>query len=276
MPWKIRLWQLLHLWRICIPAMVIMGCMVSRDLGVVVNFAIYSITFPMLPELNKIYTGDCLEIMKQWPDKCIDLCVTDPPYGMKMDSAVYDVGGTQYGNAAAPKRKYADTQWDNRPERAVFDEMARVSKNRIIFGGNYFTDYLRVSRCWVTWDKKLLDSMSNDFADCELAWTSFDSPAKMIRFMWSGMPQNNMKEKEERFHPTQKPIPVMRKLIEWFSDNTGLKAPIILDPFCGSGTTLIAAELTNRPWVGIEINPDYVKVAEERITKERSQLKLPL
>jgi len=209
-----------------------------------------------------IYHGDCREILPTLPK--VDLVLTDPPYGLGIDKALFKAADTQYGRAAAPKRNYGSTDWDKKPGNEIFEIIRAHSTHQIIFGGNYFTDILPPSKCWVTWDKKLLDQCSNDFADCELAWCSFDKPARMIRFMWSGMLQNNMKEKEERLHPTQKPVPVIQKLLEWFS----LGSDVVLDPFMGSGTTLRAAKDLGRKAIGIEIEEKYCEIAVKRLAQE--------
>ena len=109
------------------------------------------------------------------------------------------------------KRKWNKKQWDNDiPPDNIFKEIFRVSKNQVIFGGNYFTDILPISSCWVVWDK--VNGM-NDFADCELAWTSFKTAVRQITFQWHGMLQQDMKNKETRIHPTQKPLELFEKLL---------------------------------------------------------------
>jgi site-specific DNA-methyltransferase (adenine-specific) len=212
--------------------------------------------------VTEIILGDCLEIMKQYPDKHFDLVVTDPPYGIGVDKTMHKQGGSKYGKAATHKRNYAATNWDSSiPSKECFDEIFRVSKNQIIFGGNYFVEYLSNSPCWLVWDKNNGD---NGFADCELAWTSFKSAVRLKKYTWNGMIQQDMKNKEERYHPTQKPTALMRWCIEKYSQ-VGDK---ILDPFAGSGSTLRAAKDLHRDCVGIEINPTYVDVIKMRERQE--------
>ncbi len=216
--------------------------------------------------LNKIIHGDCLGIMKQMPDNCIDLVLTDPPYGIGVDVTMNKQGGKQYGNAAAPKRFYEATNWDDSiPSKEIFDEIFRVSKNQIIFGGNYFAEYLKNSPCWIVWDKNNGD---NNFADCELAWTSFKSAVRKFKYTWNGMIQENMADKEYRHHPTQKPLQLMEFCISKYSE----EGQTILDPFAGSCTTAIAAENLKRKWICIEREEKYFKIGQERIASMTAPL----
>lgn len=227
--------------------------------------------------VNKIIQGDCLEVMKQMPDKCVDLLIADPPYGInvgrpiKREREKVQVGGAKPFGKGRNTRSIAPKSYrgfdDSRiPSKEVFDEMFRISKNQVIFGANYFTEYLKNSSCWFVWDK---DNGESYFADCELAWTSFDTAVRKFKWKWNGMLQERMGEaKEERYHPTQKPIP----LLAWILRNYSKETDIILDPFLGSGTTGIAASMLNRKFIGIEISPDYCKIAEERIRQVANKL----
>jgi site-specific DNA-methyltransferase (adenine-specific) len=209
--------------------------------------------------INKVTCGDCLEVMKDMDDNSVDLVLTDPPYGI--DVAKGEIFG---GAGVTSNTKHTKSDWDKfKPTKEYFNEMIRVSKNQVIFGGNYFTDYLEPSGCWVTWDKRC-GILENNFADCELAWTSFNKPSKVIRYLWAGMLQKNMKVKEKRQHPTQKPLPVMKELVEMFSK----KGDTILDPFLGSGTTAVACKELGRNFIGIEISKEYCKIAEDRLRQE--------
>lgn len=200
--------------------------------------------------------------MRSLPDKCIDLVVTDPPYGIGVDVTMNKQAGTQHGKAAAPKAFYEATGWDNEiPPPEVFAEIFRISKNQIIFGGNYFVEYLTNSPCWIVWDK---NNGSNGFADCELAWTSFKTAVRKVKHTWNGMIQEDMKNKEARWHPTQKPVPVMSFCIENYSEPD----QIIFDPFAGSGTTLVAAKQLGRKWLGCELSEKYCKIGEERLRQD--------
>lgn len=202
-------------------------------------------------ELDYIKNGDCLELMKEFPDKSIDLIITDPPYGKKADR------GTN-GFGSAKNRTYRGG-WDSKiPEKAVFDEMFRIAKNVIIFGGNYFAHYLPPSKCWIFWDKKGDIAFKNPFADGELIYTTFTKPVKKIVFRQQGFITDS---KDRRYHPTQKPSELVQTLIEQFSN----EGDIILDPFLGSGTTAVAAVKTNRHYIGFELDPNYFDIACKRL-----------
>jgi site-specific DNA-methyltransferase (adenine-specific) len=138
--------------------------------------------------------------------------------------------------------------------------MMRVSKNQIIFGGNYFIEYLKNSPCWIVWDK----DNSGNFADCELAWASFKTAVRKFKWRWNGMLQEDMKHKESRYHPTQKPVELMKWILNKYSKPTDL----ILDPFLGSGTTAIAAKQIHRRYIGIEISQKYCDIARQRLGQE--------
>ena len=215
--------------------------------------------------IGKITCADCLDILKQLPDRCVDLVLTDPPYGIGYDKQASIVGGTKYGNAATKKRIYKKTDWDNKtPEKKVFDEIIRISKNQIIFGGNYFANLLPNSKCWLVWDKHI----NGDFADCELAWTNFNKPVKKYDYLWNGMLQQNMKEKEQRIHPTQKPVGLFMKILQDYSKENDL----VLDCFSGSGTTAVACHKLKRRFIGVEIDEEYAKIAQERLEQEQKQI----
>ena len=216
--------------------------------------------------INKIICGDCLEVMQQMPDKCVDLCLTDPPYGLDMDKTMASVSGVKTKNAAAKKGIYKSYGWDKKiPDKIIFDEIIRISKKQVIFGAEHLAHILPQSRGWLVWDKKTDDKYSNTFADAELMWTSLDKPTKVIRFLWHGMVQENMKDKEKRYHPTQKPVSLIKRLID--KDDK-----IIFDPFLGSGTTAVACKELNRKYIGIEINPEYCKIAENRLFNTQGSL----
>lgn len=208
--------------------------------------------------------GDCLELMCELDDDSIDLVLTDPPYGIGESNEKNATRGGRTGFDGKRRKKvvgvtdFGHYDWDKkRIGKEYFDEMMRISKNQIIFGGNYYTEYLYPSSSWIVWDKK---NGGNDFADCELAWTSFKTSVRIIRYKWNGMLQENMKRKEKRVHPTQKPIP----MFEWVLNKYSEEGDTICDPFLGSGTTLAACRKTNRNAIGFELNPDYEPLISER------------
>ena len=149
-------------------------------------------------KLNNIYNIDCMLGMKEFPDNYFELAIVDPPYGIGEDGLKNHSRGK-----LAPAKKYTPKNWDKKPpDKLYFKELLRVSKNQIIFGANHFISKIPYdSSCWIVWDKQ----MTGDFADCELAWTSFKTAVRKFTFTWNGMLQGNMKNKEIRIHPTQKP-----------------------------------------------------------------------
>lgn len=216
------------------------------------------------------YNDDCMKIMAQLPDKSIDLAIVDPPYGIGYDKAVSKTGGTQYGKSAAKKTTYHTADWDNSiPDEAYFDELFRVSKNQIIWGGNYFTEYLPPSKGWIVWDKRCNEKFNNDFADCELAWTNM-GVARVFRYLYNGMIVENMANKEYRIHPTQKPI----DLYIWLLNHYAKEGWTILDTHVGSASSLIACHKAGLKYIGCELDPVYYEKAKERLENETSQVTL--
>ncbi len=210
---------------------------------------------------QEVINKDCLEYMKELPDNYFDLIITDPPYGLKQDKDQKRKSGYKGKNQFAIRKDYGESDWDDSiPSKEVFEEMMRVSKNQIIFGGNYFIEHLYNTSCWIVWDK---DNGMNDFADCELAWTSFSKAIRKFKYRWQGMLQENMKWKEKREHPTQKPVPLARWILEKFA-NEGDK---IFDPFAGSGSFLVACKQKGFDCVGCEINEKYCKIIKQRLTQ---------
>jgi DNA modification methylase len=224
---------------------------------------------------NTLYNADCLDIMRDMPDKCVDLVITDPPYGIgeaagKNTSRSKPFGSNSFGErntlrTIIPATDYGDLEWDNQPAgKEHLKEVFRISKNQIIFGGNYFE--LPPSPCWIVWDK----DNSGDFADAELAWTSFDTAVRIFKYRWNGMLQEDMAHKEIRVHPTQKPV----KLFEWIIRNYAKEGDTICDPFFGSGSCLVAAVRLGHPFIGIEKEKVYFDKAKIRIEKAQQQGKL--
>lgn len=223
----------------------------------------------MLPD--GYYNMDCMEGMKQFPDKYFDLAIVDPIYGDVTRGGYMNdrQAGKKVGTGVAVRRNYNNAIWDQKKTGGdYFKELFRVSKNQIVWGGNYFTEHLRPSQCWVVWDKVHPEGIK--FADCELAWTSFDRAAKMFRFMWNGMLQGDMKNKEQRLHPTQKPT----KLYEWLLENFANAGDRILDTHVGSASSLIACRNTGHPYVGFEINKEYYELSKKRLSEAEAQMNI--
>jgi site-specific DNA-methyltransferase (adenine-specific) len=209
---------------------------------------------------NRIINADCMDILKQLPDKCVDLVLTDPPYGIGCD-------GGNYGLGVKPK-DFKKKNWDNEiPNKDVFDEIKRVSKNQIIFGGNYFTDYLKSTKSWIFWDKKGDLRVQNNFSDGELIWTSFNNVTKKITYIQQGFLNQNKGENLDRIHPTQKPVDLIGQILRDYSNENDL----ILDCFSGSGTTAIACHRLNRRFICIEKDKEYWEASCKRLEDERKQ-----
>ena len=206
----------------------------------------------------KLILGDCLEEMKKIPDKSIDLVLTDPPYGKQWARGKNGIGVLKDKN-----EKFENVAWDNKiPPKEIFDEMFRISKNQIIFGGNYFTEFLPPSNCWIVWDKLSTLKLGKQipFAHCELLWTSFRITVRKYTLRQQGFINDS---KDIREHPTQKPSELLKAILIDFSK----QGELICDPFMGSGTTGVAAKELGRNFIGIEIEPKYFKIAKNRINQ---------
>ena len=206
-------------------------------------------------------------MMKEFPDKYFELAIVDPIYG-----DVTQGGYTSNPHTTDKLAKAIDYHlsiWSQqKTPREYFKELFRVSKNQIIWGGNYFqTSINSDSQGWIVWDKENGD---NNFADCELAWTSFNRATRQFTFRWAGMLQGNMKNKESRIHPTQKPV----ALYEWLLKNYAKQGDKILDTHVGSASSLIACHKMGFDYIGSELDPDYFKAATERLEAIKSQTTL--
>ena len=229
---------------------------------------------------------DCMDGMKEFPDKFFDLAIVDPPYGNAINPSTNNLrGGQQTGNSAEDSaggspaticrtggswsKKYqkggifeSDIRiWDIAPDAAYFDELGRVSKNQIIWGGNYFN--LPPTRCFLVW-QKLTISEKFSMAMCEYAWTSFNDNAKLF----ACTPQGTAKEK--RFHPTQKPIALYTWILNLYA-KPGYK---ILDTHVGSASSLIACYRAGLEYWGFETHKGYYQKATERLETEKAQIRM--
>ncbi len=176
--------------------------------------------------------------------------ITDPPYGV----AVVKSGmvGADFG--IAKKGKYAPVEGDDKTPDVR--HLLSLAKKQIIWGGNYFADQLPAVGSWLVWDKRSDSGIENTFADCELAWSNIGCPARIYRQLWNGMIREG--EHDKRVHPTQKPV----RLLQWCVEKT---EGAIIDPYLGSGTTMVSAENLKRRCFGIEISPDYCAVILQRM-----------
>jgi len=203
--------------------------------------------------MNNIIHGDCMDIMKDIPDKFFELAIVDPPYGIGFDRE-YKSMVKEY-----PKN-YKLNDWDVKPNKEYFDELFRISKNQIIWGGNYFD--LKQSSGWIFWDKLKPENFT--LAPGELAWTSFDKSVRKFTFQYHGF---ICEKKENRFHPTQKPIALYR----WLLQNYAKPGDKIIDTHSGSGSCAIACHLEKYDFIAIEKDPEYHALSVKRLEELRSQ-----
>jgi len=207
-------------------------------------------------ELNKLYNMDCMEGMKQFPDKYFDLAIVDPPYGLGNKTSQ---GGCNKNSLVKFKQSMSEKRWDdNVPTDEYFEELFRVSKHQIIWGGNYFG--LPKHRTFIVWDKMTyIPTMSQ----VEMAWTSFNSPARLIQIN-----SNN----PDRLHPTQKPV----ALYKWLLMNYAKQGDKILDTHVGSASSLIACYDMGFDYVGYELDKDYYEMACKRLEEHKAQIRFDL
>jgi hypothetical protein len=191
----------------------------------------------------RLLLGDCLPIMRQLPN--VGSVLTDPPYGIRADE-----------NPVRGVQKHYTNNWDReRPPQVVFEEIVKIAPQQIIWGGNYFTDFLPPKMRWLVWDKQQGEF---SLADFEMAWTSQDRAARIFRY------SRGAANRDGKVHPTQKPVELMEWCLTFLPDGT------VLDPFMGSGTTGVACAKTGRPFIGIEIYEKYFDLACARIEKAYS------
>ena len=211
-------------------------------------------------DLDKLYNIDCMQGMKEFPDKYFDLAVVDPPYGIGVDGQKE----TLCANPKHNRKFHANKGWDKRPPPIeYFAELERVSKNQIIWGANYFVPYLtKGTKGWVVWDK---GQYGLTMSDCELAFTSFDSPTRIVTINRAQLLHDG-----GTIHPTQKPV----KLYSWLLEKYAKPGDIILDTHVGSASSLIACYRGGFRFCGFEIDPEYYAAASERLSAEMAQMRL--
>lgn len=226
------------------------------------------------------YNIDCMQGMKEFPDKYFDLAIVDPPYGRKEHGGRNRSGYVRQKNGSkifVKDGQYGNRNWDNEPpSEDYFNELMRVSKNQIIFGCNYFDYPLIGGR--IVWDKC---NDGSDQSDAEIAYCSMNDRVDIFRYMWRGMfqgksitegttQQGNKRLNEKRIHPTQKPV----VLYEWLLNRYAKPNDIILDTHVGSASSLIACYNTNHKFVGFELDEYYYKVSKQRLDTEMEQMRL--
>jgi site-specific DNA-methyltransferase (adenine-specific) len=211
---------------------------------------------------NSFINCNCMDLMKEFPNKIIDLAIVDPPFFSGPNKKNYYRGG----NSKKYNTAYKDIcSWET-PKQNYFDELLRVSKNQIIWGINYYNiNYLGTGR--IIWDKKN-DIPGNSFSDCEIAYCSLFHHVRIFRYLWSGFRQENMKNKEKKIHPTQKPL----ELYRWILKNYAEEGNIILDTHVGSGSSIIACIEFGFKYIGCELDNDYYNKAQKRINDSYNEL----
>jgi site-specific DNA-methyltransferase (adenine-specific) len=234
----------------------------------------------------RFFNADCMDIMQDVPDKYFDLAVVDPEYGInesaKGSQSRPHIARQKNGQLLKVKsNNHLQKDWDKkRPDTKYFKEIIRISKNQIIWGGNYFADMLSPSPAWIVWNKI---NGNNDFADCELAWTSFKTSVRLFSFMWAGMRQGNSTNglimqgnknlNEVRIHPTQKP----KALYKWIYEKYCPEGAKVIDTHLGSNSNGIAAYFSKKvvEFWGIEKDKDYYRDGVNRFIKETSDMYNP-
>lgn len=224
-------------------------------------------------ELNRLYNLDCMEGMAEIPDNFFELAIVDPPYFSGPEKRGY------YGRRISPigvHRTYRKTENWSLPDKSYFEELMRVSQNQIVWGCNYFDYHFGPGR--IVWDKC---NGNSSFSDAEIAYCSMHNSAKLFAYMWNGMlqgksisegrtMQGNKTLNEKRIHPTQKPV----NLYKWLLMHYAKRGDRILDTHVGSGSSLIACEDLGHAWLGFEIDPEYCRMAEERLAEHTAQIRL--
>lgn len=227
-----------------------------------------------------MYNEDNMIGMARYPDKYFDLAIADPNYGLGEDGGSNHSRNKSFGSRSfgaknttrkvIPATKYTPKNWDKEPPPIeYFNELRRVSKNQIIWGANHFISRIPFdSSCWIVWDK---NNGESDFADCELAWTSFNTAVRKFKWRWNGMLQEKMgAEKEERIHPTQKPVALYKWVLHKYAQ-PGYK---IIDTHVGSQSSRIASYEMGFDYWGWEIDREYYEDGNKRFLEQTAQLKL--
>jgi site-specific DNA-methyltransferase (adenine-specific) len=234
-------------------------------------------TKPLLPAVpsSEVYLEDCVKALKRYADNHFDLAIVDPPYGIGFDrenptmSAGVRKDGTKRKMASwsNPKEKgYTKKDWDKEtPSEEYWKELMRVSKNQIVWGGNYFSDYLKPHGGWIVWEKGVPEGMS--LSQAELAWNSCLNSVRIVKVLWAGYKKA---DNEDRFHPTQKPV----RLYDWILKNYAKEGDLILDTHLGSGSSRIAAYKNGFDFTAFEIDAEYYEKQEKRFNDFKSQLRL--
>ena len=207
---------------------------------------------------SEVFNMDCIEGMKQYPDKYFELAIVDPPYGLGIDGQKKSINKNPKHN----RKEHIKKNWDNSiPDSNYFNELFRVSQNQIIWGGNYFTEFLHPTKAWIFWYKGQRDLT---MSDGEMAWTSFNSVTRQIEINRAELIKQNT------FHPTEKPY----KLYKWILGKYANQGDKILDTHLGSGSSRIASYDMGFEFTGFELDKDYFDASEKRFQQHIQQLTL--
>ncbi|MCP3925012.1 MAG: site-specific DNA-methyltransferase [Desulfobacterales bacterium] len=213
------------------------------------------------------YNMDCMDFMRDVPDNKYDLAIVDPPYGIGWDGdnlKEYNSTSCESWKHRKPKG-YTEKKWDSeKPPIEYFEDLQRISKNQIIWGGNYFTNMLEVTGSWIVWDKQVV---MPTLSDGELAWCSINNSVKIARFLWAGYLKC---EKTNRIHPTQKPV----ELYRWLLNNYAKPGDKIIDTHGGSGSIALACDVEGFDLDIIELDKEYFEDAKKRFEIHKEQLTL--
>jgi site-specific DNA-methyltransferase (adenine-specific) len=211
-----------------------------------------------------VFNEDCVNGLKRFSDNYFDLAIVDPPYGIGVDGAIH-IRKPDRPSTWDMVEKYERKDWDNEiPKAEYWEQLFRVSKNQIVWGGNYFTEYLKPSKCWVFWDKQF-DKTFN-FSHGELAWTSFNK--QLLKVTKSSKAETS--GGKDRIHPTQKPV----YIYDWLLNNFKEESLNVLDTHVGSGSSRIACHKAGLQFTGFEIDKDYYEAQEKRFKDFVSQLRM--
>jgi len=214
---------------------------------------------PAVPS-SEVYLEDCVTALKRFNDNHFDLAIVDPPYGIGAGADARQ--GIKFNKSATRRKDYGSKDWDSEtPSDEYFEELIRVSKNQIIWGGNF----LGLCGGVIVWQKN-----GTAFGEAEVAICSTHKSVKVFEYTWNGMIQHDMKDKEQRIHPTQKPV----KLYDWIFKKFAKEGDKILDTHLGSGSSRIAAYKGGFNFVGFEIDQEYYEKQEKRFNDFKSQLRL--
>ena len=228
--------------------------------------------FDIFEPKSEVFNMDNMEFMRSCKDGQFDLAIVDPPYGIGEGNKKNLTRNSYTGFGGAKNwvksKDYGGGEFDySIPPKEYFEQLFRISKNQIIWGGNYMVEYLPPSMGWIVWNK---DNGECDQSDCEIAFSSFKRGLRMFTFRWHGLLQQNMKNKEIRIHPTQKPV----ALYTWLLQKYAKEGDSILDTHLGSGSSRIACWDMKFDFTGIELDKEYFDASVKRFNEHKKHIKL--